>query len=137
MGLTVLDAGVLIGFLDSDDVHHVKAHGVLRDALERGDRLVLPASAYAESLVGPSRRGTEAVQTVRTVLDRIPIDVEPLGEGIAVRAAALRARHRTLKLSDALVIATAGALDADFLITTDRRWPARGALGLRSTVTRL
>lgn len=137
MGLTVLDAGVLIGFLDSNDIHHDTATGALRAALERGDRLVLPASAYAEALVGPSRRSADAVTTVRTVLERVPIDVEPLGQEVAVRAGALRARHRTLKLPDALVIATASILDADRLITTDRRWPARGTLGLRSTITKL
>ena len=137
MGLIVVDAGVLIGFLDSNDVHHDKATGALRDALERGDRVVLPASAYAEALVGPSRRGAEAVITVRTVLERVPIEVEPLGKEVAVRAAALRARHRGLKLPDAFVIATASTLDADRLITTDRRWPARGTLGLRSTITKL
>jgi predicted nucleic acid-binding protein len=137
MALTVLDAGVLIGFLDSNDAHHDKATGALQDAFDRGDRLVLPASAYAAALVGPSRRGAEAVATVHTVLERVPIDVEPLGQDVAVRAAALRAGHLTLKLRDALVIATADALDADRLITTDRRWPARGTLGLRATITTL
>jgi predicted nucleic acid-binding protein len=46
-----------------------------------------------------------------------------LDEQIATRAAMLRARHRSLKLSDALVIATAEHSSADHLITTDRNWP--------------
>jgi len=137
MGLTVLDAGVLIGFLDRNDAHHGSAHRALHEALERGDRLVLPASAYAETLVGPSRRGAAAVATVRQLLDRVPIDVEPLEPDVAVTAAAIRARHPTLKLPDALVIATAGELDADLLITTDRRWPTRNKLGLRATIAKL
>jgi len=58
-------------------------------------------------------------------------------EDIAASAAALRARHRTLKLPDALVIATASELDADRLVTTDRRWPARSRLGLRATITKV
>lgn len=137
MGLTVLDAGVLIGFVDRNDAHHGSAHRALHDALERGDRIVLPASAYAESLVGPSRQGAGSVQILRRVLERVPIDVEPLSAEIAEVAAALRGRHRALKLPDALVIATASRLDADHLVTTDRRWPARRVLGLRSTITKL
>ena len=55
MGLTVIDAGVLIGFLDRNDVHHDAAQQALREMLERSDRIALPASAFAESLVAPSR----------------------------------------------------------------------------------
>ena len=58
MGLTVLDSGVLIGFLDSNDAHHPASLEVFTDAHAGNDRLVLPASALAEILVGPSRRGT-------------------------------------------------------------------------------
>lgn len=134
MGLTVLDAGVLIGFLDGNDAHHAASHAALGEALQRNDRLVLPASALAELLVGPSQTGAAAVTVVRDVIERVPIQVEPLDAEIAVAAAALRARHRSLKLPDALVIATAGHLDADHLITTDRGWPSRGELGSRASI---
>jgi predicted nucleic acid-binding protein len=137
MGLTVLDAGVVIGFLDANDAHHANAHRALAQGLDRGDRLVLPASAFAEALVGPSRAGTRAVHTVRELVERVPLEVAPLMPNIAVRAAALRASHRALKLPDALVIATAAVLDADHLVTTDRRWPARSRLGVRAAITKL
>lgn len=137
MGLTVLDAGVIIGFLDANDAHHAEAQAALSDARSRNDRLVLPASALAEILVGPSRRGPTAVAAVRDLVDRVPIDVEPLDEEIAVAAAAIRARHRSLKLPDALVIATASNLDADHLITTDREWPSRSKLRLRASISEL
>ncbi len=32
MGLTIIDAGVLIAFLDTDDAHHTKATAELRSA---------------------------------------------------------------------------------------------------------
>jgi predicted nucleic acid-binding protein len=137
MGLTVLDAGVLIGFLDANDVHHAAAHTALRQARNRNDRLVLPASAFAEVLVGPSRNGAAAVSAVRDLVDRLPIHVEPLEAEVAVAAAGLRARHPSLKLPDALVIATASHLDADHLITTDRRWPDRSKLELTAAITTL
>jgi len=134
MGLTVLDAGVLIGFLDTNDAHHSAASSALRDARDRADRLVLPASAFAEILVGPSRKGPAAVTVVRDLVGRVPIDVEPLGAEVAVAAAAIRAAHPSLKLPDALVIATAGHLRADYLITTDRNWPSRTKLKLATTI---
>jgi predicted nucleic acid-binding protein len=127
VGLIVLDAGVIIGALDSDDVHHVAAVAALRDALERGDRLVLPVSAYAETLVGPSRRGPDAVATLDAFLDAMPVSVEPATRDIARRAAALRAAHgRGLRLPDALVLATAAAVGSDLVLTTDSGWPDPG-----------
>jgi predicted nucleic acid-binding protein len=87
--------------------------------------LVLPASAYAEALVGPSRRGADAVATLDAFLDALPVAVESATREIARRAASLRAAHgRGLKLPDALVLATASALDADHVLTTDAGWPA-------------
>jgi predicted nucleic acid-binding protein len=137
LGLTVFDAGVLIGFLDSNDAHHPAANSALSDARSRNDRLVLPASAFAEILVGPSRKGAAQVAVVRSLVARIPIDIEPLDAKIAETAAALRARHPSLKLPDALVIATASHLKADYLVTTDRKWPSKTKLKLATTITEI
>ena len=137
MGLTHVDAGVVIAFLDGDDVHHDAARSALSDALDNADRLSMAASALAECLVGPARRSPKAVELVRTVIERLPVSVIDLDEEIATRAAVLRARHRSLKLPDALVIATAERSAADRLITTDRNWPAAKAMKLRVSVTQL
>ena len=125
MGLTVLDAGVVIAVLDGGDAHHAASVRVLREARDRGDGLVLPASAYAECLVSPSRSGPAAIATVDRFLDALPARVEPASRAIAAAAAALRAAHGpALRLPDALVVATAMVLDADRVVTTDSRWPA-------------
>jgi predicted nucleic acid-binding protein len=137
VGLTHVDAGVVIAFLDGDDVHHDAARSALSDALDNADRLSMAASALAECLVGPARRSPKAVELVRTVIARLPVSVIDLDEEIATRAAVLRARHRSLKLPDALVIATAERSAADRLITTDRNWPAAKAMKLRVSVTQL
>ncbi len=52
MGVTVLDAGVVIALLERRDVHRPAARSALADARDRGDRIILPASAYSEALVG-------------------------------------------------------------------------------------
>lgn len=124
MGLTVLDAGILIGLLNPDDVHHASATKALHRAHHDADVLVMPVSAYAEALVHPSRRGPDAVGIAEAAIDRIPIRIQALDRTTARSAAMVRAAHRSLKLPDALVIATAIELDADVLLTTDQRWPS-------------
>jgi predicted nucleic acid-binding protein len=125
MGLTVFDAGIVIAALDASDAHHGASVQALRAARESGAALVVPASAYAEALVGPSRRGDEAVATIDAFLDALPAAVEPATREVAREAAALRARHgRALRLADALVLATATVVGADQVLTTDAGWPA-------------
>ena len=125
MGLTVLDAGVIIAILDASDAHHDAAAHALSAARNAGDQLVLPASAYAECLVAPYRRGPDAVAVVNAFVDALPARIEPASRAIAGSAAELRARHAgALRLPDALVVATAIVLGADRVITTDSGWPA-------------
>ncbi|MGH2444584.1 MAG: type II toxin-antitoxin system VapC family toxin [Candidatus Limnocylindria bacterium] len=127
MALTVLDAGVIIGVLDANDAHHEQARRAVVDATERGDSLAVPASAYAETQVGPARRGRDALQAVDDFLFDLAADVEPITRQVAVRAAQLRARHGArLRLPDALVVALALHLKADRILTPDRGWPRLG-----------
>lgn len=135
MGLTVLDAGVIIGYLDANDAHHPAAIEALRDARDRNDRLILPASAFAEILVGPFRNGPEVVEALQALVHRVPLEIQPLDAEIAMTAAALRARQSTLRLPDAVVIATADHLHAGHLVTTDRKWPSRSKLKIAATLT--
>ena len=124
MGLTVLDAGIIIGVLDANDAHHAAAVRALSGVVDDGDRLAVPASAYAEVLVGPARRGPTARRAVDEFLADLAAEVEPTTRQAAARAAELRAAHgRRLKLPDALVVAIAVHLGADRILTTDRRWP--------------
>lgn len=122
MGLTVLDGGVLIGVLDGSDVHHVPATDALRRAEETLDQLVLPASALAEILVGPSRRGPEAISTVDGLLASLAIDIATIDQAIARQATVLRSETH-LRMPDTLVVASAIVLGADRLLSTDGRWP--------------
>lgn len=132
MGLTLVDAGILIAFLDEDDAHHRGAKRELVSAQQRGDRIALPASALAESLVSPARRDESSVAAICEFIDRLPLLIMELDSEIAVEAAKLRARHgQKLKLPDALVVATAIQRGADVLVTTDRGWPTKSKLGYR------
>ncbi|SHF08528.1 Predicted nucleic acid-binding protein, contains PIN domain [Ferrithrix thermotolerans DSM 19514] len=138
MGLTVIDAGVLIGFFDASDAHHLEAKSELANARQRGDQIAIPASALAEALVSPARYGESSVARVLEFLERLPLKVAELDIETAVAAARLRARHgQKVKLPDALVIATAIQNSAGVLITTDRGWPLKSELGFEGNLISL
>jgi predicted nucleic acid-binding protein len=132
VGLTVLDASVVIGLLDATDPHHAAAVTAVRERLAASDRMVVPASAYAELLVGPIRRGRDAVATVDAFLNALAAEVVALGAPVARAAAALRADHPgRLRLPDAFVLGTAQQLGADLVLTADKRWPAIAGLAVQ------
>lgn len=116
MAGVVLDASVIIAFLDPADSRHAR---VVRELLDGHDERRIPASVLAEVLVHPNREGAAAVAHVERAIAALASGIEPLTADIARAAAELRARHRRLRLSDALVVATAEALRLD-LLTTDR-----------------
>lgn len=135
MGLTVIDAGVLIGFFDESDAHHLGASKELANARQRGDQIAVPASTLAESLVSPARDGESSITAVREFIEHLPLAIVELDRDVAIVAARLRARHgQKLKLPDALVVATALRHGADVLVTTDRGWPTKRSLGFDGLV---
>lgn len=122
MGTVVLDTSVILGLRDPEDAHHAAAVAAIRSCRDAGDRLVLPASALAEVLVGASRLGSSAVQRTEAFVDAVIDVVHPIDRDGARTAAAYRARHGALRLPDALVLAVGERLGADAVLTADRRW---------------
>ncbi len=119
--MTVIDASVVIAMLDDTDTLHRPAVDAL--AALSGP-IVLPASAFAETMVNPHRRDIAAA--VRQTLDQLGMTIVPLTDAMADRAAALRARHPSMRLGDALVLGTAEVLDTERVLTGDARWAAWG-----------
>jgi predicted nucleic acid-binding protein len=113
-----LDADVVIAFLDAGDDQHERAVEELRPRLAAGDAVLVGASVYAEVMVRPVESGTDA--KVDEFVDAIGATVVPVDRTLARRAAELRARHHSLRLPDALSLATALVSDAD-LLTLDQR----------------
>jgi predicted nucleic acid-binding protein len=118
VGAIALDADVLIGFFNRDDAHHPAARRLLQAAERDGERLVTAASVYAEVIVGPLRAGRAG--EIDAALAALGIEVVPVDRAVAGEAARLRARHRTLRLPDALSLAVARRERAE-LKTFDRR----------------
>ena len=95
--MIVLDASVLVAYLDDEHVHHERAVG----ALDTDDDLALSTVTLAEVLVAPARLGQ--VDVVLQVLQDLQVDEVPLPEDAAVRLAHLRA-ETGVKLPDCCVL---------------------------------
>lgn len=113
--MIVLDAGILIGYLDRDDGHHARSVMVMNESA--GDELHLPASAYSEVMVGAHR--ARIADEVRERVDELELLIDPIDRAMADAAARLRATHRSLRLPDALLLAAAHQVNGE-VITTDR-----------------
>ena len=87
-----------------------------RVALDAG--LLIGATVYAEVIVRPLQQGTAT--TVDGFLDAAGVRLVAVDRAIARQAAELRAAHPSLRLPDAMSLATALVGDAD-LLTLDRK----------------
>ncbi|MFT4050368.1 MAG: PIN domain-containing protein [Solirubrobacterales bacterium] len=117
----VLDAGVLIAYLDAEDAHHDSATIALGQ-IDADVELITSSVSLSEALVSPAHRGSELVeQALYSIKSLAGVGVVPVDEATAVGVALLRSRHRTLRTPDAVVIATARRVGADFALTTDNR----------------
>ncbi|MBV9005039.1 MAG: PIN domain-containing protein [Solirubrobacterales bacterium] len=118
MARVVLDADIVIAFLDPGDDQHATAVAELRPRLAAGDELLAAAAVYAESIVRPLQQGTDA--TVDEFFDAAGISIVPIDRAVARRAAVLRAEHQSLRLPDAMSLATAIVTDSA-LLTLDKK----------------
>jgi predicted nucleic acid-binding protein len=118
----VVDASVILGVLDPRDTHHAASIQSMRSARSRGHQILLPASAFAEVLVGASRLGGEAIRRTEAFVDSVVDVVHPIDREAAKVAAALRAGHRSLRLPDALVIAVGRVTEASAILTAEVTW---------------
>ncbi|MGH3714537.1 MAG: type II toxin-antitoxin system VapC family toxin [Micromonosporaceae bacterium] len=89
-----------------------------------GGQFAMPATVLAETLVSTARYRPSSLGGVRTLLTQMFGPARVIDEEVAVQAAALRAKHRSLRLPDALVIAVGIVDDASMILTADKRWAA-------------
>jgi predicted nucleic acid-binding protein len=118
VGTVVLDANVIIAVLLEADALHETAIQLLASTFAGNGDLIVPASVHSEILVGPMRVG--AVDVVEGFLADNLVTIAPINAAIARAAAGLRAKHASLRLPDAFVLATAQQYHAG-LLTLDIR----------------
>jgi predicted nucleic acid-binding protein len=122
VGTVVLDTSALLALLDPGDALHDVAARAVRQHRTNGNRFAIPASVLAELLVGAARAGEDELELRRHLVTAAFGPPVPLDESIAVNAARIRAAHRSLRLPDALVLATVDAIGADVVLTADKQW---------------
>ena len=109
--MIVLDAGVVIAYLEGNDRHHLAAEAVLAEEV---DDLGISVLTLAEVLVGPTKDGK--VAEVLSVLADIEVAELPMPAHAATRLAHLRTTTR-LRMPDCCVLLSAqeaGARVASF-----------------------
>lgn len=116
----VLDSGVVIGFLDRQDALHDAADAAVRE-LARAQRMVASVVTYAEVLTG-ARLGHHSEDHVAGFFRGLLSAVLPIDVAVADAAADLRSRFKSLRMPDALILATAETdPDVDLIVTGDQQ----------------
>lgn len=127
----VLDSDAVVGFLDRNDALHDAADVAIRDLIQK-HRLMVSAVTYAEVLTG-ARLGHHGEDRVRGFFLHLVSEVLPVDVRIAERAAELRSCVTSLRMPDALILATADSeAEVDLILTGDRQ--ASRIPGLRCQV---
>jgi predicted nucleic acid-binding protein len=116
----VLDSDAVVGFLDRDDALHEAADAAIRD-LAHEQRLLVSVITYAEVMTG-AKLGHHDEDHVRGFFSQLISAVLPVDMDVADVAADLRSRSKSLRMPDALIVATAETdPDARLVVTGDRQ----------------
>lgn len=113
--MIVLDASVLVAYLDGEDRHHEAAETLLAHAVD--DDLAVNPLTLAEVLVVPARDGR--LESVLAVLREVEIEALSLPADTAVRLAQLRVSTK-LRMPDCCVLLTAEDARASVASFDDR-----------------
>lgn len=123
--MIVLDASVLIAYLDSDDAHHTRAETLLARDIE--DDFAASTLTLAEVLVMPARE--RRLDAARDALEGLEVSELAFPTGSAVKLAQLRT-GTTLTMPDCCVLLVAEEHQARVASFDDRLSAAAASRGL-------
>ncbi|MGE5335942.1 MAG: type II toxin-antitoxin system VapC family toxin [Nitrososphaerota archaeon] len=116
----VLDSDAIVAFLDRGDALHEAADEAIRDLLGK-ERLFASAVTYAEVLTG-ARLGRHDERQVRGFFTDLISEILPVNAQVADKAADLRSKRKSLRMPDALILATAELhTEVDLVVTGKHR----------------
>jgi predicted nucleic acid-binding protein len=120
--LILLDSTVIVGFLDADDALHAVSVARLRE-LAAAHAFAASLISYAEVMTG-ARLGHHPEDRVAGFFDALIRELIPVDRAIADRAATLRSERRSLRMPDALILATADLHEqVELVLCGDGDWP--------------
>jgi predicted nucleic acid-binding protein len=130
VGLILLDSTVIVGFLDRDDALHEVAVAKLKEVIG-SESLLASTVSYAEVMTGVAR-GHHPERQVQRFFDVVVGDLLAVDRQVAARAAVLRGKRVSLRMPDALILATADVHDeVDTVLCADAEWPKVKGLSCR------
>jgi len=121
-----LDANVFIAAFENPGAHSDHAWWII-DAIENGEIVGATSEiTLAEVLVKPVELGDSELADgyEKMIVSASGFEVLPVRRDILIDAARLRANRTSLRLPDAIHIATARALSCTIMVSDDRRLPA-------------
>lgn len=131
----VLDSAAVIAFLDQDDALHGAADAAIRKLIAT-NRFLASAVTFAEVLTGAHLQHHDE-EVVRGFFEDLVAEVVPVDAATAERAARLRADHRSLRMPDALILATADDHpEVELILTGDAGFRSVRGLSCRVSVLR-
>jgi predicted nucleic acid-binding protein len=126
----VLDSDAVIGFLDRNDALHDAADAAIRDLVGK-ERLLVSVVTYAEVLTG-ARLGHHDENQVKGFFSDLISEVLPIDVKVADVAADLRSRRKSLRMPDAMILATAEIqADVGLVVTGDQKATKVAGLGFK------
>lgn len=129
----VLDSDAVVGFLDRSDALHRAADRAIRD-LVGSHQLLVSTVTYAEVLTG-ARLGRHDGDQVGGFFFELTAGILSVDVEIAEKAAELRARLKSLRMPDALILATADiAPEVELVLTGDKQMEQVSGLSCRVRV---
>jgi predicted nucleic acid-binding protein len=134
VGLTLLDTGVVIGFLDAGDAFHAASHAAIVGLMADDAFFCMATVSYAELLTGIGL-GHHDRAIVEGFLDDFSVAIVPVDHAVAAEAARIRSTHTqkvkgggrrpTVRMPDALILATAEVTEGiDRILVADAQWPS-------------
>lgn len=112
----VLDSDAVVGFLDRNDALHDAADATIRNLVGK-ERLLVSVVTYAEVLTG-ARLGHHDQHQVRGFFSDLISEILPVDVDVADMAADLRSRRKSLRMPDAMILATAETQPEVSLVVT-------------------
>jgi predicted nucleic acid-binding protein len=126
--ISVLDADVVIGALDSSDLHHARARQHFETWRADGTQRMMSLVTLTEVLVAPAT-ATARLNAAREAVAALEIAIHTPNEAIAVDAARMRFQY-PISLPDAYVLATARHLGGRLVSFDLKVMRAAAAVGL-------
>lgn len=117
-----IDTNPLIYLVGGQEPYHSKVLKFLSDCIDENAEFYTSTITDAEFLVKPLvDNNIEQVEKYKTCLKQLDFLKNFISEQVAVKAAQIRAKYQTIKLADALQLASSIDCNCDVFLTNDKQ----------------